>query len=81
MITDLYTKIILTIIAMALTVNLFKGSITPAKADSRTYVSLPVNADGTINVRIKNETMDVNIANCDRDAFFNAQPIPVKVVK
>jgi len=25
--------------------------------------------------------MDVNIANCDRDAFFNAQPIPVKVIK
>ncbi|MFD0763705.1 hypothetical protein ACFQZI_02485 [Mucilaginibacter lutimaris] len=30
--TDLYTKIILTIIAVALTLNLAKSSITPAMA-------------------------------------------------
>jgi hypothetical protein len=68
--TDLYTKIILTIIAIVLTVNLFKGSISQAKADDKKYVSLPVKPDGTIDVRI---------VDCSRDAFFNAQPLPVKV--
>jgi len=68
--TDLYTKIILTIIAVVLTLNLVKGSITPAMADNKRYVTIPVNADGTINVKI---------TDCDRDAFFNAQPIPVRV--
>jgi len=33
--TDIYTKIILTNIAIALTVNLIKGSITPAMADTK----------------------------------------------
>jgi hypothetical protein len=68
--TDLYTKIILTIIALVLTINLFKGSVSSAKAETKKYVSLPVNTDGTINVKI---------VDCDRDAFFYAQPIPVKV--
>jgi hypothetical protein len=67
--TDLYTKIILTIIAVALTINLFKGTITPAMADNRRYISVPLNTDGTIDVRIK----DV-----DQYAFKNIYPIPVK---
>jgi len=81
--TDTYTKVILTIIAFALSANLLKSMITPARADSKNYVALPLNSDGTLNVRVKQmpEAMDVNIANCDRDAFFNAQPIPVKVIK
>jgi predicted component of type VI protein secretion system len=79
--TDAYTKIVLTIIAVALTANLLKGFIMPANAAAKNYVTLPVNADGSINVKIKGMTdpMDVNIANCSRDAFFNAEPIPVKV--
>lgn len=81
--TDTYTKVVLTIIAVALSANFLKGMITPAKADAKNYVTLPVNADGTVNVRIKQmpETMDVNITNCERDAFTNAQPIAVKVIK
>lgn len=79
--TDLYTKVILTIIAIALTLNLVKSSITPAMADGKKYVTLPVNPDGSINVNINkiNETMDVNIKNVDRSAFFYSQPIPVKI--
>ncbi|MBK0377755.1 hypothetical protein [Mucilaginibacter segetis] len=79
--TDLYTKVILTIIAIALTVNLFKATITPAFADGKKYVTLPVNPDGSINVNINkvNETMDVNIKNVDPYAFYYSQPIPVKV--
>jgi predicted component of type VI protein secretion system len=81
--TDLYTKTILTIIAVALTLNLVKSSITPAMANSNKYVTLPVNADGTINVNINKmpETMDVNIKAVDRSAFFYVTPIPVKVTQ
>jgi hypothetical protein len=50
--TDLYTKVILTIIAVALTLNLIKSSITRAMADNKKYVTLPVNPDGSINVNI-----------------------------
>ncbi|RYU85923.1 hypothetical protein EWM62_18990 [Mucilaginibacter terrigena] len=79
--TDLYTKIILTIIAAALTLNLLKSSITPAMADGKKYVTLPVNADGSINVNINkvNENLDVNIKNVDRNAFYYTSPIPVKI--
>jgi hypothetical protein len=79
--TDLYTKIVLTVIAVALSANLIKGFITPAKADNRKFVSVPVNADGSINVNIKksSETMDVKIVDFDRYAFFHVSPIEVKV--
>ena len=40
--TDAYTKIVLTIIALALTANLIKGSITPAMADSKKYATIPI---------------------------------------
>ena len=81
--TDLYTKIILTIIAIALTLNLVKSGVTTAMADAKKYVALPVNPDGSINVNINkvNETMDVNIKNVDRSAFYYVTPIPVKVTQ
>jgi hypothetical protein len=81
--TDLYTKIILTIIAIALTVNLFKATITPAMADGKKYVTIPVNPDGSINVNINkmNETMDVNIKNVERGALYYVSPIPVKITQ
>ena len=81
--TDLYTKIILTVIAVTLTVNLFKSSITPAMADTKKYITLPANPDGSINVNINkvNETMDVNIKSVDRGAFYYVTPIPVKVTQ
>ncbi|MBD1366193.1 hypothetical protein IDJ77_20445 [Mucilaginibacter sp. ZT4R22] len=79
--TDLYTKVILTVIAIALTLNLLKGSSTPAMADTKKFVSIPVNPDGSINVNINkvNETMDVNIKSVERGAFYYVSPIPVKV--
>jgi hypothetical protein len=79
--TDLYTKIVLTVIAVALSANLIKGFITPAKADSRKFVSVPVNADGSINVNIKksSEIMEVKLVDVDSRAFFYSEPIPVKV--
>lgn len=78
--TDLYTKVILTIIAVALTANLLKSTITPAMADSKRFVSVPVNPDGSINVRLSNagEPMDINIKKVDTYAFSYISPIPVK---
>ena len=69
--TDLYTKIILTIIAVVLTVNLFKGAINTAKADDKKYVKMPVNANGTIDVRI---------VDCSLSLIGKNDPLPVKVV-
>jgi len=79
--TDLYTKIVLTIIAVALTVNLLKGSATPAQADGRHYVSVPLNADGSLNVTIKNtqDVMKVSISDIAPYAFRNVTPLEVKV--
>jgi hypothetical protein len=79
--TDLYTKVVLTIIAVVLSANLIKGFITPAKADNRKFVSVPVNADGSINVNIKksSEIMEVKLVDVDSRAFFYSEPIPVKV--
>jgi len=79
--TDIYTKIILTVIAVILSINLFKGTITPAMADNRHYVSLPLNADGSLNVIIKkgSEPMKVSINEVDKYAFQFVEPIKVKV--
>lgn len=80
--TDNYTKVILTVIAVVLTINLFKGTISTAKADNKNYVSLPVNADGTINVRVKQlpkEELDVNIEDVSGTAFNVAEPLEVKI--
>jgi hypothetical protein len=79
--TDLYTKVILTIIAIALTANLLKGSITPAMADSKRYVSVPLNADGSLNVNIvkANAPMEVKIEDIDYYAFRHVEPLKVKV--
>lgn len=69
--TDLYTKIILTIIAVVLTINLFKGTIGTAKADDKNYVKMPVNANGTVDVRI---------VDCSLSLTGQNDPLPVKVV-
>lgn len=76
--TDLYTKIVLTIIAAALTINLFKGFFTiQAKAavtSNRRVIEVPVKADGTIDVNIKS-------INDEMFAFSGSAPIPVVIKK
>lgn len=74
--TDLYTKGILTVIAIALSIIVLKDiSIIPeAHASSNAnvpsmnsnYGLIPVNEDGSINVRlVSTEQLDVNIKNID----------------
>jgi hypothetical protein len=75
--TDLYTKIILTLIALVLTINLFKGFFTTqaqAAGNNRRMVEVPVNPDGTIDVNI------VSI-NDNSWSFQNSAPIPVVIKK
>ena len=74
--TDLYTKTILTIIAVALSIIVLKNidiipkahatsepsTITPTSA----YGLVPINEDGSITVRLSTtEQLDVNIKNID----------------
>ncbi len=78
--TDTYTKIVLTVIAVALSANLLKGFITPAVAESKHYATVPVNADGSITVRFapNQEPTEVKITNVDTYAFRYVEPIHVK---
>ncbi len=78
--TDTYTKIILTVIAIALSANLLKGLVTPAVADSKHYATVPVNADGSITVRFapNQAPAEVKIKEVDPYAFRYVSPIPVK---
>ena len=73
---DLYTKTILTVIAICLTINVLKDFDIMPKAyanepiknqqnllPNKNYGLIPVNADGTIDVNIKSSTvMDVDIS-------------------
>lgn len=80
--TDLYTKIILTVIAVALTGILFQNvTIIPKAVASdfnvKPYATVPVNPDGSIDVKIKS-TLDVNIESVDAYAFSYCT-VPVHV--
>ena len=76
--TDLYTKAVLTVIAVCLTVMVLKDAdIVPtarAAGNSNTHYGLvPLNADGTINVNIKSgsETMKVEIVDINTSDKLN----------
>lgn len=74
---DLYTKSILTVIAICLSINVLKDfeiipkayaneplKTQPNLLPNKNYGLIPVNADGTIDVNIKSSSeMDVNISN------------------
>jgi len=67
--TDLYTKSILTVIAIALIGLFFKSSppipnANAATTESKQYSLIPVNSDGSINVRLP-ETVDVNVVDVE----------------
>ena len=88
--TDRYTKIVLTVIAACLTINVLeKIDIIPKAYANSTdntvpvdsnYAVVPVNADGSINVTLKAATpMDVNLVristNDDLDVNVNVEKI------
>lgn len=84
--TDLYTKIVLTIIALCLIVIVAeKGLISKVHAaPSPQSVIVPINSDGTINVRVMNSNPGEVIIAGWKDTNFNAEtrdltewPLPV----
>ena len=76
---DTYTKIILTVIAVVLTINLLKGMITPAMAANK-VVSLPINPDGSITVKLaQSDVIDVRLRGIDESPSLHWEAIKVKV--
>jgi hypothetical protein len=79
-----YLNAVLTVIAVCLVVITMSvsGLIPKASANdnNKRYVSVPLNDDGSINVKIdKADVLDVNIESCDGTAFNLAEPIEVKI--
>lgn len=70
---DNYTKSVLTIIAIALTLNLFIGAKT-------TTSQVPLNEDGSMNVRVMTmpETIDVNIDEVGGYSTYGNLPVDIK---
>ncbi|MBE0651796.1 MAG: hypothetical protein IH595_13265 [Bacteroidales bacterium] len=92
--TDFYTKAVLTVIAICLVIIVFKqvdivprayanAPQTQTQLDPTVkYGLVPVNSDGTINVRIKSSCqMDVNITELDGSAVRSWLGLPVSIVK
>ena len=90
---DLYTKSILTVIAICLTINVLKDFDIMPKAyandplknelnllPNKNYGLIPVNSDGSINVNIKSsETLDVNIDEIGGGHVSHGGPIKVEI--
>ncbi len=80
--TDLYTKVILTIIAVCLSINVLQSweLIPTATADGMetNTIVVPLNPDGSIDVNVKTimENMDVNIEEINGNSFYGSA-IPV----
>jgi hypothetical protein len=79
--TDLYTKAILTLIAGALVVIAFQNvdffpKANASKATSA-FVSIPVNPDGSINVKMI-DNMKVDIAALGGSSIYGSLPINIK---
>lgn len=86
--TIIYLNCVLTVIAVALTVIVLQNAeILPKAYAASGLYTLPINEKGEMPVRIMNgdmdvnvnNTVDVNIESSSRNAFYNAEPIEVKV--
>ncbi|HLC84113.1 MAG TPA: hypothetical protein VJI69_09800 [Bacteroidia bacterium] len=82
--TDLYTKTLLTVIAIALVALVFKNTsiVSEAKADKTNfsrYASIPLNEDGSINVKLVSD-MDVNIKSIGGSNVYGTIPMNLKEI-
>jgi hypothetical protein len=79
--TDVYTKVMLSLIAGALIVIAFQNVdfIPKANASKSTaaFVSIPVNSDGSINVKMM-DNMKVDISAVGGSSIYGALPINMK---
>ena len=80
--TDLYTKTVLTVIAGTLVLIAFQNmDFTKANAAKSIsgFATIPVNADGSINVKFTDE-MKVNITSVGGNYIYGAMPINLKEI-
>ena len=77
--TDVYTKTVLTVIAVSLFI-IAMNQLLPfneARAGSGSFATVPVNPDGSIKVTFS-ETMKVNIAEVGGNYIYGSMPINIK---
>jgi hypothetical protein len=82
--TDLYTKSVLTSIAVALFFLVIQNTkiineASAGKPDFNSFASVPVNQDGSINVKLVND-MDVNIKSLGGSSIYGSLPINLKEI-
>ena len=82
---DFYTKTVLTVIAIALVTLVVQNTqmVNEAKADKinfNKFVSVPINDDGSINVKMVSDQMDVNIKSIGGIGIYGALPINLKEI-
>ena len=82
--TDLYTKGVLSVIAVALVTLVIQNSqmVNEAKAGNpnfNSFASIPINEDGSINVKMLSD-MDVNIHSIGGSSIYGALPINLKEI-
>lgn len=82
--TDLYTKSVLSVIAIALLILVLQNSkmVNEAKAEKtnfNSFASVPVNEDGSINVKLVEE-MDVNIRSIGGNSIYGSLPVNLKEI-
>ncbi len=82
---DFYTKTVLTIIAGALVTLAIQNTklVNDAKADKTNFnkfASVPINNDGSINVKLMSDQMDVNVKSIGGNSVYGALPINLKEI-
>lgn len=83
--TDIYTKSVLTVIAIALIALVFQNTtvIPDAKADKtdfNKFATIPINPDGSINVKLIADQMDVNIKSIGGSSVSGSLPMNLKEI-
>lgn len=83
--TDLYTKLILTVIAVSLVLLVLQNTtlVNEAKADKTNFnkfATVPINDDGSINVKLVADQMDVNLKSIGGSSVYGALPINLKEI-
>lgn len=83
--TDLYTKTILTIIALCLSIIVIRGGINPVSAGKQNQdgmAMVPLNKDGSLNVKVINSTnvLDVNLKQINGYSIYSTIPVNIKEI-
>ena len=82
---DFYTETVLTVIAIALITLVIQNMtiVNEAKADKTNFnkfASVPVNNDGSINVKLISDQMDVNVKSIGGSSVYGTLPMNLKEI-